>query len=70
METAIYDAKYWRSRAAEIRAVAEGISDPISKNMLLQIEEDYNQLAEKSEGSEDNQRSHSGRVREHSPPRR
>jgi len=50
MATPIYDAKYWQSRAAEIRTVAREMSDPISKQMMLQIAEDYQRLAESTKG--------------------
>ena len=51
----IYDAKYWRARAAELRAVAEQACDPISKKTVLQIAEDYQRLAQNCRGSDDNQ---------------
>ena len=46
METGIYDARYWRALAAEIRAGAEEMRDPVAKEMMLQIAADYDQLSE------------------------
>jgi hypothetical protein len=39
------DPKHWLQRAEEARAVAEGITDPESKRMMLKIAEDYEKLA-------------------------
>jgi hypothetical protein len=50
MKTRVYDAEYWLTRAAEIRAVAEGMRDPISKQIMLQVAEDYQGLAEGARG--------------------
>jgi len=44
--TRIYDAKYWRALAQQLRAEAETLRDPVSKQMMLRIAEDYEQLAE------------------------
>jgi hypothetical protein len=46
MTISIYDAKYWRAREAEIRILAEGMHDPISKQMMLQVADDYLELAQ------------------------
>jgi hypothetical protein len=41
----IDDAKHWRDRACEARAVAEGLIDPQSKRIMLDIAEGYERLA-------------------------
>jgi len=43
------DPKHWRARAIEARAVAEHMSDPISKEMMLRIAADYERLAKRTE---------------------
>ena len=45
MGNRIYDAKYWRALALVLRAEAEKTRDPGSKQMLLRIVQDYEQLA-------------------------
>ena len=47
MATRLYGAKYWQARASELRAEAEKVRDPVSKEMMLQIAIDYEQLAER-----------------------
>jgi hypothetical protein len=39
------DPKHWRARAVEVRAVAEHISDPLSKDMMLKVADEYERLA-------------------------
>ena len=43
------DAKYWRKRAKEIRALAEQVSSFTARSDILNIAEDYEQLAERAE---------------------
>jgi len=45
----IDDPKHWRQRAIEARALADGLSDEISRRMMLQIADDYDKLAERAE---------------------
>jgi hypothetical protein len=40
------DPEHWRSRAEEARTVAEQLTDPIAKAMMLQIAEDYDRIAD------------------------
>jgi hypothetical protein len=39
------DPKHWLERADEARSIADQISDPDSKRMMLRIAEDYERLA-------------------------
>jgi len=41
------NAKHWRERADEARAVAEGLHDPDAKRMMLGIAETYEKLTKK-----------------------
>jgi len=45
----IDDPQHWRDRAIEIRATANLINDPVVRNMLLKIADDYGRLAERAE---------------------
>jgi hypothetical protein len=40
---------HWRDRARQMRALAEQVSDKISKEMMLRIAEDYDRLALRAE---------------------
>jgi hypothetical protein len=40
------DPKHWRQRAEQARALAEQMSDPTSREMMLGIVKDYERLAE------------------------
>ena len=42
------DAQYWRDRAEEVRASAEAMHDPVARQTLLQIAEEYKKLAERA----------------------
>ncbi|HWI27037.1 MAG TPA: hypothetical protein VN668_08700 [Stellaceae bacterium] len=42
-------AEYWRERAEEARAQADQLQDPDSRKTLLEIAENYEQLAEQAE---------------------
>jgi len=45
----VNDPKHWRMRAEEARALADKMSDELSKKMMLGIAEDYDRLAERAE---------------------
>jgi hypothetical protein len=45
----VNDPKHWRMRAEEARALADKMSDQLSKEMMLGIAEDYDRLAERAE---------------------
>jgi hypothetical protein len=45
----VHDPEYWRMRAKEMRALADGLTDAISKQMMLDIANDYDRLAERAE---------------------
>jgi hypothetical protein len=47
--SAIDDPKHWRDRAAAARALAEQISDELSKRMMRRIADDYELLAQRAE---------------------
>ena len=39
------DPKHWLERAEEARSIADQLSDPESRRMMLRIAEDYERLA-------------------------
>jgi hypothetical protein len=43
------DPSHWRARAIEARTMAERISDPISKEMMLKVAAEYEHLAKRAE---------------------
>jgi len=50
MNTAVSDSildnpEHWQERAEEARSIAEQMSDPDTKQMMLRIAEDYERLA-------------------------
>jgi hypothetical protein len=45
----INDAEHWRKRADEARSLAYDMEDEISKQMTLQIADDYEHLAKRAE---------------------
>jgi len=42
------DAQYWRHRAEEVRASAEAMHDPVARQTLLKIADEYKRLAERA----------------------
>ena len=45
----INDPKHWRYRAEEARALAEKLTDPEAKQLMLKVAADYEQLAKRAE---------------------
>jgi hypothetical protein len=45
----INDPKHWRSRAEEARAMAESLTDPEAKQLMLNVAADYEKLAKRAE---------------------
>jgi len=43
------DPKHWRDRADEVRSLAEGMSDPVTRRMLSGVADDYEKLAKRAE---------------------
>jgi hypothetical protein len=41
----VHDAAYWRERAEEARAIAEGMADPEAKRVMLSVAASYDWLA-------------------------
>ena len=44
-----YDPEHWRKRADEARSLADDMKDEISKQMMLQIADDYEHRAKHAE---------------------
>ena len=45
----INDPKHWRHRAEEARAMAESLTDPEAKQLMLNVAADYEKLAKRAE---------------------
>ena len=45
----INDPKHWRYRAEEARAMAESLTDPEAKQMMLNVAVEYERLAKRAE---------------------
>jgi len=45
----IYDSKHWRDRATEMRALADGMSGSKPAQLLNDLADDYDRLAERAE---------------------
>jgi hypothetical protein len=43
----INDPKHWRHRAEEARAMAESLTDPEAKQLMLNVAADYEKLAKR-----------------------
>jgi hypothetical protein len=43
-----FDAEHWRSRAEEARALAELMGDPVAKETMLEIANQYERLAQRA----------------------
>ena len=42
------DAQYWRHRADEVRARAEAMHDPVARQTLPKMAEEYEKMAERA----------------------
>jgi hypothetical protein len=49
MEPLYRDPQHWLERAASTRAVAEQITDPESKRLMLEIADQYEKLAQRAQ---------------------
>jgi hypothetical protein len=49
MRAYLHDPEYWRARAAEARTEASRMTDPRAKKHLLEMADNYEQLAEQQE---------------------
>jgi hypothetical protein len=45
----IYDAKHWRDRAAEMRALSDEMKDVEVRSLILRLANDYDKLADRAE---------------------
>jgi len=59
----IDDAKHWRERAEEVRAVAEALTDTEAQRKMLGIAEGYDRLAQRAQ-----ERAEAKASREPAPP--
>jgi hypothetical protein len=44
----VNDAKHWRDRAAEMRAMADWMRDPTATATMLRLANDYDKLADRA----------------------
>ena len=47
--TLIEDSEHWRKRADEARSLANDMKDEISKQMMLQVADDYEHRAKRAQ---------------------
>jgi len=45
----MFDAAHWRERAEEARAIAETLTDPVARETMLRIAQEYEKLAKRAE---------------------
>ncbi len=48
----VRNARYWRDRSEEVRSIGEGLTDPTSRHILLEIAHDYEKLAMQADARE------------------
>jgi hypothetical protein len=44
----IHDANHWRDRAAQMRVLAEGVTDLEKRQVMNRLADDYDKLAERA----------------------
>jgi hypothetical protein len=44
----IHDANHWRDRAAQMRVLAEGVTDLEKRQVINRLADDYDKLAERA----------------------
>ena len=49
MSDLLINTENWRQRAAEARAIANGMTDPAAKRTMLELAQSYERLAERAE---------------------
>jgi hypothetical protein len=49
MSDLLNNPESWRQRAAEARAIANGMTDPVAKRTMLGVAQSYERLAERAE---------------------
>jgi hypothetical protein len=49
----IHNPKHWRYQAEEARAMAEGLTNPEAKQLMLNVAADYERLAKRAEERSD-----------------
>jgi hypothetical protein len=53
MHESLYDPEPWQRRAEELRTAADGMGDPVARQSLLRLANDYELLAKRSEARRD-----------------
>jgi hypothetical protein len=45
----VNDPKHWQERAAEARAVAESLTDPLARSQMMEVAAAYDRMAKRAE---------------------